>query len=108
MRSVAASELKRLIRSASVGRSADRSHLVVLGLITVSALCLRLFGITYGLPYEYHIDGQLYVSGALRLGAGSSLGIASNGPNLFYYALLAQYGIVYVVLHVLGLVSSTN
>lgn len=69
-------------------------------------LILRFAGVSYGLPIEYHIDEQMYVSGALRLGAGLPLDVGSNGPNLFYYLLLVEYAAMYLVARVLGTVTS--
>ncbi len=60
----------------------------VLGL-TGAALLLRLWGVSFGLPYEYHIDEHFYYPHAWSMGQGQfDLPDQSHGPSLYLGLLL--------------------
>jgi 4-amino-4-deoxy-L-arabinose transferase-like glycosyltransferase len=62
--------------------------LIVLAL-TAAALLLRLWGVGFGLPYEYHIDEHFYYPHAWSLGQGKlNLPDQSHGPSLYLGLLL--------------------
>jgi 4-amino-4-deoxy-L-arabinose transferase-like glycosyltransferase len=61
------------------------------------ACLLRLFGIRFGLPYQYHPDEIKYVILALKVGAvGPNVGYFDN-PTGFVYLLFFEYGLLYVI-----------
>jgi hypothetical protein len=65
-----------------------RLILIVLTL-TVAALLLRLWGVGFGLPYEYHIDEHFYYPYAWSMGQGElDLPDQSHGPSLYLGLLL--------------------
>jgi len=65
-----------------------RLILVVLAL-TAAALLLRLWGVGFGLPYEYHIDEHFYYPYAWSMGQGQlELPDQSHGPSLYLGLLL--------------------
>jgi len=76
--------------------------------IFILALGLRLWGINFGLPYEYHIDEVQYVRQAAKMG---SIGLEPtwwNNPPLFKYLLFAEYSGLYVIGRLTGLFASTS
>lgn len=57
--------------------------------LTLCALGLRLWGVTFGLPYEYHIDEHFYYPHAWQMGLGNfDLPDQSHGPSLYLGVLL--------------------
>jgi 4-amino-4-deoxy-L-arabinose transferase-like glycosyltransferase len=57
--------------------------------LTVAALLLRLWGVGFGLPYEYHIDEHFYYPHAWSMGQGQlELPDQSHGPSLYLGLLL--------------------
>lgn len=71
-------------------------------LIFVIAFGLRLWGIGFGLPYEYHVDEVQYVYQAMGMGSRGLEPIWWNNPPFYKYLLLAQYGVLFVVGRGLG------
>jgi 4-amino-4-deoxy-L-arabinose transferase-like glycosyltransferase len=77
-------------------------------LILLFACLLRLFGIRFGLPYQYHPDEVKYVILALKVGAvGPNVGYFDN-PTGFVYLLFFEYGIVYILGRLLSIFHSTK
>jgi hypothetical protein len=74
------------------------------GLVAVCLLgaWLRLWGVGFGLPYEYHVDEVQYVRQAARMGATGLEPTWWNNPPLYKYVLLAEYGLFYAVGRVSG------
>lgn len=69
-------------------RLLKRPAAVIVGL-TLIALWLRLWGITFGLPYEYHIDEHFYYPYAWQMGTGDlNLPDQAHGPSLYLGLLL--------------------
>ncbi len=65
-----------------------RLRLVVL-VLTLAALLLRLWGIGFGLPQEYHIDEHFYYPFAWIMGQGQlALPDQAHGPSLYLGLLL--------------------
>lgn len=81
---------------------------MLLGGIIVIAFILRLWGINFGLPYEYHVDEVQYVRQAASMGEKGLEPTLWNNPPLLKYIFLAEYGVVYVVGKVLGIFSSPS
>jgi hypothetical protein len=70
------------------------------------SLLLRIWGIHFGLPYEYHIDEPTYVSAALNLGAGI-IGRQTN-PTGFSNLLFGEYAAYFIIGRLLGLFPSAS
>lgn len=71
------------------------------------AFLIRLWGINFGLPYEYHVDENQYVRQAASMGAnGLEPGDWYNPPFL-KYILLGEYGLLYVVGKLWGVFASS-
>jgi hypothetical protein len=80
---------------------------LLLGGIFVAALLLRLWGIGFGLPYEYHPDEDQYVRQAATMGSQGLQPADWFNPPLFKYLLLAEYGAYYAAGRLLGWFAST-
>lgn len=72
--------------------------------ILALALTLRLWGISFGLPYPYHYDEPTYVSAALNLGAGV-IGHQPN-PTGFSNILFGEYATYFILGRLTGLFPS--
>ncbi|NWG75023.1 MAG: phospholipid carrier-dependent glycosyltransferase [Rubrivivax sp.] len=72
--------------------------------ILALALTLRLWGISFGLPYPYHYDEPTYVSAALNLGAGV-IGRQPN-PTGFSNILFGEYATYFILGRLTGLFPS--
>jgi len=81
-------------------RSLTYAVLAVLGV----ALVLRLWGIGFGLPYDFTPDEVHEIVRALKLGAGEYSWTPGKGG--LYYFLFAEYGLLYVFWWVTGEVSA--
>ena len=68
------------------------------------ALGLRLWGIGFGLPYDFTPDEVHEIVRALKLGAGEYSWTMGKGG--LYYFLFAEYGLLYVFWWVTGQVSA--
>jgi hypothetical protein len=80
---------------------------LIVGAIFILALVLRLWGIGFGLPYEYHVDEDQYVRQAATMGSTGLEPADWYNPPLFKYVLLAEYGAFFVVGKALGWFAST-
>lgn len=77
-------------------------------LILLLACLLRVYGIQFGLPYQYHPDEVKYVILALKVGAvGPNVGYFDN-PTGFVYLLFFEYGFLYVIGRILSIFHSTK
>lgn len=83
------------------------AHGIVLAAIIGIALLLRLWGIRFGLPYQYHYDEHFYIATALKLGAGE-LHNTPYAPVGFANILAVEYGLFYIVTRLSGLVTSAS
>jgi hypothetical protein len=80
-------------------------HLVLIGIV-LAALALRLWGVRFGLPYEYHVDEQQYVRQAASMGTRGLQPVWWNNPPFFKYILFGEYGMLFIVGKVFGWYSS--
>lgn len=78
---------------------------MLVGILLV-ALGLRLWGLGFGLPYEYHVDEDQYVRQAASMGSAGLKPVDWFNPPLFKYLLLVEYGAYFLVGKVLGLFAS--
>ncbi len=76
--------------------------LVCAGLF-ILALALRLWGVGFGYPYDYHFDEPTYIRIALDLGAGI-IGHQRN-PTGFSNLLFCEYGLHFIVDRLGGLLA---
>ena len=78
-------------------RLLSRPVAIIVGL-TLIALLLRLWGVTFGLPYEYHIDEHFYYPYAWQMGTGDlNLPDQAHGPSLYLGLLLIAQKIAQVI-----------
>ena len=81
----------------------------VLVLILLAAFGLRVWGSSFGLPFVYHPDEGFEVNRALQLGTGEfDFNFFRMVKGGYFYLLFVEFGFVFVILKVLGFVSSTN
>src|SRR6266850_6893191 len=59
--------------------------------IFIIALVLRLWGISYGLPYVFHPDELRDVGEALRLAGGQTDALSYGNPALYKYLLIGVF-----------------
>lgn len=64
--------------------------------ILLTALALRLAGVTYGLPFVYHQDEPILVNHALALGAGGPNPRFFVIPSFTIYLLFVVYAAIYL------------
>lgn len=74
---------------------------IALCFILLLALVLRLWGIAFGLPYQYHQDEGHEVYRALRLGYGD-FDFDRNFKGGYFYLLFIEYALYYLVLWITG------
>ncbi|MEX2495403.1 MAG: glycosyltransferase family 39 protein [Woeseia sp.] len=73
--------------------------------LLAAALGLRVWGIWFGLPYVFHNDEDFEILRALQLGSGDyNFSRISKGG--YFYVLFVEYGLLFVLLLVSGVVSS--
>ncbi len=82
-------------------------YLFILVAILGVGLILRTWGISFGLPYEYHVDEDQYVRQAASMGAAGLKPADWFNPPFFKYLLLVEYGAFFLVGKVLGWFAST-
>lgn len=78
--------------------------LILAGIFLV-ALGLRVWGVSFGLPYSYHFDEKFYISAALNLGVGN-FHTGPYNPTGLSNLLFPQFAIYYLIGNVLGQFSS--
>lgn len=83
----------------------SRATTLIVGIVGL-ALGLRIWGIWFGLPFIFHNDEDLEVVRALQLGSGS-FDFQRMYKGGYFYLLFVEYGILFVVLNITGVVSST-
>ncbi|KPK36914.1 MAG: hypothetical protein AMK70_00560 [Nitrospira bacterium SG8_35_1] len=80
----------------------------LLGILCVSFL-LRIWGISYGMPYAFILDETYLVNRSLAFGTGDFNPHLFEWPgHLLMYALFAIYGVYFVVGYVVGIFSSAE
>ncbi len=75
---------------------------LLLVVILAVTLGLRLWGLGFGLPYEYHVDEQQYVRQAAAMGVRGFEPVWWNNPPFLKYVLFAEYASLFVLGRVLG------
>ena len=86
-------------------RRSPASSLVLV--IVLGAFGLRIWGIEFGLPYLFHNDEGFEVIRALQLGSGEfDFDRVSKGG--YFYLLFIEFGFLFVLLKIFGIVSSPN
>ncbi len=81
----------------------------VLVAILLVAFGLRVWGASFGLPFVYHPDEGFEVNRALQLGTGEfDFNLFRMLKGGYFYLLFVEFGFLFVILKVLGFVSSTN
>ncbi len=82
---------------------------VLLGLTLAASLLLCAWGVWFGLPFLYHPDEGFEVNRALQLGTGSfDFNFFRMIKGGYFYLLFVEYGVLFVVLKLIGTVSSTQ
>jgi hypothetical protein len=76
--------------------------------IIAASLALRLWGIGFGLPHEYHVDEVQYVRQAASLVETRLQPVWWNNPPFYKYIYLAEYGVLFVVGRLAGWYSSVG
>lgn len=74
---------------------------ILFGIILVAG-ALRLWGVAFGLPYEYHVDEVQYVRQAASMGTKGFAPTWWNNPPFLKYILFAEYAALFVIGKVLG------
>jgi 4-amino-4-deoxy-L-arabinose transferase-like glycosyltransferase len=73
-------------------------------LIVLVGFSLRVWGIGFGLPYDYHPDEHQYVSDAVHFLTERDLNPHKfNNPTLYKYVLFIEYGASYVLGRMIGI-----
>lgn len=75
-------------------RPTGRTLLLLAAILLVGSV-LRLWGIGFGLPYEYHVDEVQYVRQAVSMGAEGLKPVWWNNPPFYKYVLLAEYATLF-------------
>jgi hypothetical protein len=78
-----------------------------MSLLLALAFALRIWGIWFGLPFSYHPDEYHEVFRALELGSGG-FNLDRTGKGGYFYLLFVEYGFLFVVLKLAGIVESAQ
>lgn len=76
-------------------------------LILSAGVLLRLWGITWGLPFLYNADEPHFINTAVSFGSGDLNPHAFKYPTLWMYVLFAAYGFYYLVWSFFGILKTT-
>ena len=76
--------------------------------ILLLAFALRLWGINFGLPYQYHADEPIVVNHALAYGSGDLNPHFFKVPPFVSYLLFICYGIYFVLLRLSGAIAGKD
>ncbi len=81
----------------------------VLVAILLVAFGLRVWGAPFGLPFVYHPDEGFEVNRALQLGTGEfDFNFFRMVKGGYFYLLFVEFGFLFVIMKILGFVSSTT
>lgn len=86
----------------------DRRTARALIVILFLAALLRIWGINFGLPYQFHQDEPIVVNHALAYGTGDLNPHFFIIPPLTSYILFFFYSIYYLVINILGYIKGTE
>ena len=70
---------------------------LLLALIIVTGAILRLWGLDFGLPYQFHQDEPMAINHAISYGSGDFNPHFFQLPPLIGYLLFISYGLFYVI-----------
>jgi len=84
-----------------------KETLLLISVISIGFI-LRVWGIDFGLPHQFHQDEPIIVNHALAYGAGDLNPHFFIVPPLTSYILFFCYGIYYVLLSLLGAIKGTE
>ena len=93
--------------STSVWLSKEKVFWILL-VILVVAFCLRIWGISFGLPGTDHADETEVVNHAVRFGSGDFNPHRFQYGSLFQYILFIFYGAYFLIGYILGRFSSMH
>lgn len=79
----------------------------LVAIIVGVAFLLRLWAVWFGLPFSFRADEYHEVFRALELGSGS-FNFERTGKGGYYFLLFFEYGVLFVVLFLTGIVSSAQ
>lgn len=91
-----------------IGKNPFFSSRTLLFLIVVLGVCLRMYGVDFGLPALYHADEPIVVNHALGYGTGDFNPHFFKIPPLLSYMLFALYGIHFAAGRVAGIFNSAD
>jgi len=80
----------------------------ILLIVIFTGLFLRLYGINFGLPYQFHQDEPIIVNHALAYGTGDFDPHFFIIPPLTSYILFFFYGVYYLLMNMSGSVKSVE
>ncbi len=72
-----------------------KATLILLGIITLLSFWLRVYGIQFGLPFEYHPDEHQYIFPAIGVVSGNFQPRAHYNPAFYPYLIGVVYTLVY-------------
>ena len=82
--------------------------LALLGIISLACV-LRIWGVSYGLPYAYILDETFAVNHSLAFGTGDLNPHIFEWPgSLLFYVLFLVYGLYYILGYAVGWFDSAN
>ncbi len=84
-----------------------KKHYLII-LILVSGFTLRICGIDFGLPYQFHQDEPIVVNHALAYGAGDLNPHFFNIPPLTSYQLFLFYGLYFLMGKIAGVFNGAD
>lgn len=84
-----------------------QSNFLLLSSIFLVSLFLRIWGINFGLPYQYHYDEPFFIMHALKFGTGDLNPHWFLYPTLQMYLLFFLYALLFVLGRVVGVFHST-
>lgn len=87
-------------------RSRKATFLILIALIFAVALLLRLWGIDFGLPYEFHADEEQYVRQAASMGVRGLQPTWWNNPPFYKYLYFVEFGALYAAGKAAGVYAS--
>lgn len=94
--------------SNKAGESWLKNPVVIVLLLSIGVgLILRVWGISFGLPFTYHLDEGFEVNRALQL-ANGSFDFDRVAKGGYFYVLFVEFGFLFVFLYLAGLVESTR
>lgn len=82
-------------------------YVLALLAIVLTGFVLRVWGVSFGLPFTYHMDEGFEVNRALQL-ANGSFDFSRIAKGGYFYVLFIEYGFLFVLMKVSGFVDTTR